>query len=789
MATPDRDLGEARAAIDRGDARAALKSLDRARKGYARALDSEGLEHVLDMAALVDASDDRIRIGRENLAYAAKQNLRQESRRRARQLGRDWTDPFPDLQAPTEHTGLVLTRGVKLWIGVGVARRDRRDRRHRPRERPGRHRPEDDRHAAATTTTPDGRSPFGRAPTGSARAERSGRARRRRRRSMRTSSSRSSGSTSPARTSACRCASTTATRRSAGPTPSRRRSRRRRRAPGRPCSRGPAAPTVRRPSRTRAQRSSRPDAAGRRRSASSSVATRPARSPWASVSTTALRTASAAPAPAVSPRASPRSRSSWSARSRPVSPSSTAARTDAAQSPSGPPSSAASASRSCSERNGSSAKSDSSQRSSASASSGSSSARPRRASKSDASRARKESSLVGSPERLGRRDRQHRTDRQRPPVEPLEQHRPHRDGRCSRKAQCADRVGQLARRVGCARLVGQQGALELEHAEPVRLGAEPGRQQSVRLRPVRGQLARGRDPNPQPVGELHLRSNREPEQRRDGGVGAALAEERALELDVGPVEGLVAPVEAAAGLGDVGEQRQHDRPQERLVAGLAGMGGGVDGSGGLAAKILDREPRVGERAQPLGPRLDVAAGERPVLVERARPARGVLLERERELVTACDVVREQREARQTEQAQGAVEVRGAHGHGWPLRARSLLSSLAAGAPVGGAVVVALAARADRCAAARARPPGAPVDDALAALAVECGSHQSRGFAEHAQRAPRLTPGRAAARARAARATATRPSRRSRSRRRGAGRARRRRARGLDARLAAWRPCR
>ncbi len=120
MATPDRDLGEARAAIDRGDTRGALKSLDSARKGYARALDSEGLEHVLDMAALVDASDDRIRIGRENLVYAAKQNLRQESRRRARQLGRDWTDPFPDLQAPTEHTGLVLTRGVKLWIGVGV---------------------------------------------------------------------------------------------------------------------------------------------------------------------------------------------------------------------------------------------------------------------------------------------------------------------------------------------------------------------------------------------------------------------------------------------------------------------------------------------------------------------------------------------------------------------------------------------------------------------------------------------------------------------------------------------
>jgi hypothetical protein len=120
VASPDHDLGEARAAIDRGDARAALKSLDRARKGYARALDVEGLEHVLDMAALVDTSDERNRVGRENLTYAVKQNLRQESRRRARQLGRDWTDPYPDLQAPTEHTGFVVTRAVKVWIAVGV---------------------------------------------------------------------------------------------------------------------------------------------------------------------------------------------------------------------------------------------------------------------------------------------------------------------------------------------------------------------------------------------------------------------------------------------------------------------------------------------------------------------------------------------------------------------------------------------------------------------------------------------------------------------------------------------
>jgi hypothetical protein len=117
---PDRDLGDARAALDRVDGRAALNSLDRARRGYAKAHDSEGLEHVLDMGALVDTSDDRTRIGRENLNYAVKQNLRQESRRAARQRGETWVDPYPDLQAPTEHTGVVLTRRVKVVIGIAV---------------------------------------------------------------------------------------------------------------------------------------------------------------------------------------------------------------------------------------------------------------------------------------------------------------------------------------------------------------------------------------------------------------------------------------------------------------------------------------------------------------------------------------------------------------------------------------------------------------------------------------------------------------------------------------------
>ena len=117
---PDRELGEARAAIDRGDGLDALKRLGRARRGYVKERDADGLEHVLRMADLVDTSDDRVRIGRENLAYAVKQNLRQESRRRARASETLWSDPYPDLRAPTEHTGLVLTTAVKLAIGAGV---------------------------------------------------------------------------------------------------------------------------------------------------------------------------------------------------------------------------------------------------------------------------------------------------------------------------------------------------------------------------------------------------------------------------------------------------------------------------------------------------------------------------------------------------------------------------------------------------------------------------------------------------------------------------------------------
>jgi hypothetical protein len=117
---PDRDLADARAAIDRGDERAALKRLDKARRGYAGDHDAAGLEHLLVLADVLECPDERTRIGRENLVYAVKQNLRFEGRRRANMTGEPWQDPYPDLAAPTEHTGIHLGRGLKLVIGAAT---------------------------------------------------------------------------------------------------------------------------------------------------------------------------------------------------------------------------------------------------------------------------------------------------------------------------------------------------------------------------------------------------------------------------------------------------------------------------------------------------------------------------------------------------------------------------------------------------------------------------------------------------------------------------------------------
>lgn len=116
----ERALDVARSAYESNDPAAALKQLDHARNAARKRGDEQQLERVLEFAEGVIARDERTKIGRQNLLYAVRQNLRQATRKRALAAGEPWVDPYPDLESPREHTRTFISRGVKFWIAVGV---------------------------------------------------------------------------------------------------------------------------------------------------------------------------------------------------------------------------------------------------------------------------------------------------------------------------------------------------------------------------------------------------------------------------------------------------------------------------------------------------------------------------------------------------------------------------------------------------------------------------------------------------------------------------------------------
>ena len=283
--------------------------------------------------------------------------------------------------------------------------------------------------------------------------------------------------------------------------------------------------------------------------------------------------------------------------------------------------------------------------------------------------------------RSGRRDRQNRADPVRPPVEPLEQDRSRGDRSRGREPDRRDRVRELGRRVGCLVRPARERALELEHAGSVRLAAEVPRQQPRGLGPHRRELARGGHPHADPVAELDLRADGEADQRRHCAVRMALAVERAFELLVGAREGGVVPVEAAAALGGAHEKRHEHAAVDRagLVSHVSLMSVGKDPRRRLAQQVGDGVLHVDPREEPLGPRLDEAAHERAVLVERRSAVRAVLLEGEREVDAVLELAREDGEGAEAEATERVVEVRRAH----PalLRRRRVASYLTPRAPV------------------------------------------------------------------------------------------------------------
>src|SRR5581483_8275266 len=160
--------------------------------------------------------------------------------------------------------------------------------------------------------------------------------------------------------------------------------------------------------------------------------------------------------------------------------------------------------------------------------------------------------------------------------------------------------------------------------------------------------------------ELELRPDREPDERRQRGVGALLAEQRRLQVGVGALERVVVPVEAAARLRRGDEQAEQDRAEERLlVRGLRpGVGAREDARRRLPRQLLEREQRVVAAAQPLRARLDEAAHEGAVFVQRGAVPLRVLLEREGQLLAALLQVAEQvGERAEHEGAEREVEVR------------------------------------------------------------------------------------------------------------------------------------
>jgi hypothetical protein len=114
------ELAAARGAYERNDAYGALRRLDRARQSALKTKDLRALEWIVEFADGVIARDERTEIERESMLYAARQNMRQVTRRLAWESGEGWTDPFPELDVPRPTTRTFMSRGLKVWIGVGV---------------------------------------------------------------------------------------------------------------------------------------------------------------------------------------------------------------------------------------------------------------------------------------------------------------------------------------------------------------------------------------------------------------------------------------------------------------------------------------------------------------------------------------------------------------------------------------------------------------------------------------------------------------------------------------------
>ena len=179
---------------------------------------------------------------------------------------------------------------------------------------------------------------------------------------------------------------------------------------------------------------------------------------------------------------------------------------------------------------------------------------------------------------------------------------------------------------------------------------------------MRSELALGGVAHAQPAAELDDSARFEADEWSDGRVRALLAEQGLLEGPVRTIERVVVPVEAAAGLGDVADERQQHGPEERVLRACACVSARVDGRSRLPPQRFEGDSRVVERQESPAARVDERADERPVLVERRPVSRAVLLEHELDVGSVGELAAEEREGAQAEAAQGRMEMWGAQRH-------------------------------------------------------------------------------------------------------------------------------
>ena len=137
-----------------------------------------------------------------------------------------------------------------------------------------------------------------------------------------------------------------------------------------------------------------------------------------------------------------------------------------------------------------------------------------------------------------------------------------------------------------------------------------------------------------------------------------------LELGVRALVRAVVPVEAAAHLGGAHQQRQQHAAEERfvLVGARAGVRTREDRGRGLAAELVHRKLRVGSSPQRVRARFDERFDERPVLVERRPVVGAVLLEGERQVGAALQLLEQRAERAEAESPETVEELRSAHDH-------------------------------------------------------------------------------------------------------------------------------